>query len=86
MGTECLFVTQVDLADRMAAAVAEAGEFIDRGAKRRDDLYFLNNTEEPAILIEVCFVDSQLDADLYHGHFGEICEAIADTLEAAKVA
>ena len=35
--------------------------FINRGAKKRTDLFFLNNTEMPAILMEVCFVDSEAD-------------------------
>ena len=58
MGTEVLFVTQPTLAGEMSAAIANAGDFIDRGAKKRTDLFFLNSTEMPAILIETCFVDS----------------------------
>lgn len=76
-GTECWYVTQADLADRVSAAIAEGGQFIDRGPKKSTGLYFLNNTDEPAILIEVCFVDSKADADLYHQHFDDICEALA---------
>jgi hypothetical protein len=53
---------------------------IDRGAKKRTDLYFLNSTEMPAILIEVCFVDSEADCIAYRDHFDEICAAIADVL------
>jgi len=34
----------------------------------------------PAILIEVCFVDSAADADMYGSQFGEICDAIAGVL------
>jgi hypothetical protein len=77
MGTECLFVTQEDLASEVAAAISHASGFINRGPKERDDLFFLNNTSEPAILIEVCFVDSTADAELYDRNFGEICEAIS---------
>ena len=47
-----LLVTQPTLAGEMSAAIAEAGGFIDRGAKKRTDLFFLNNTEMPAVLIE----------------------------------
>jgi hypothetical protein len=50
---------------------------LNRGPKKRSDLYFLNNTNEPAILIEVCFVDSSADANLYRTHFRAICGAIA---------
>jgi N-acetylmuramoyl-L-alanine amidase-like protein len=77
MGTEVLYVTQKSLAAKVSAAIADCG-FIDRGAKYRDDLFILNNTEKPAILIEVCFVDSEADAEIYRTHFDLICESIAD--------
>jgi N-acetylmuramoyl-L-alanine amidase len=80
MGTECLFLTQQTLASKVASAMASAGHFINRGPKKRTDLYFLNQTEEPAVLLEVCFVDSQADADLYRQHFTSICLAIAEAL------
>jgi N-acetylmuramoyl-L-alanine amidase len=80
MGVEVLYVTQGELAGQLSAAIAQAGGFINRGAKKRTDLYFLNNTDEPAILIEVCFVDSTSDANLYDGNLDTICDAIADVL------
>ena len=83
MGTECLYVTQNTLAGEMSSAIAECG-FINRGPKKRTDLFFLNNTDKPAILIETCFVDSAADADIYHKHFEGICEAIADVLGGAE--
>ena len=79
MGTECLYLSQADLAADVADAIASCG-FIDRGGKKRTDLYFLNGTDAPAILIEVCFVDSKADADLYNAKFDEVCEAIAEVL------
>ena len=79
MGVEVLYVTQAPLAGQVSAAIADCG-FIDRGAKKRTDLFFLNNTEMPAILIEVCFVDSAADAEVYGTQFGEICDAIAGVL------
>lgn len=80
MGTECLYVTAEALAQKMAADIALASGLKNRGPKKRSDLYFLNQTEEPAILIEVCFVDSKADSDLYRAHFDEICAAIAQTI------
>lgn len=77
MGTEVLYLTQLALADELANAIADCG-FINRGAKERTDLFFLNNTAMPAILIEVCFVDSVRDAEIYGSQFGEICAAIAE--------
>lgn len=83
MGTEVLYCTQTALAADVSHAIAEAGNFIDRGAKKRTDLFFLNNTEMPSILIEVCFVDSTYDADYYREEFEGICCAIADVLGGA---
>jgi N-acetylmuramoyl-L-alanine amidase len=80
MGTECLYLTQLDLAADVADAIANAGKLIDRGPKKRTDLAFLNGTDEPAILIETCFVDSQADADLYRQNFDQICNAIAQAI------
>jgi N-acetylmuramoyl-L-alanine amidase/Putative peptidoglycan binding domain len=80
MGTECLYLTQQSLAAAVAGAMAKAGHFINRGAKQRTDLFFLNSTSKPAILLEVCFVDSQADADLYGEHFVSICHAIAESI------
>lgn len=79
MGTEVLYVTQEDLAAEVSSAIASIG-FIDRGAKKRTDLAFLNGTEMPAILIEVCFVDSEADAALYRKQFDSVCCVIADAL------
>jgi len=83
MGCEVLFVTQSALASEVSKAIASCG-FIDRGGKKRTDLFFLNNTEMPSILIEVCFVDSEADADLYGRAFDDICDAIADVLGGEK--
>jgi N-acetylmuramoyl-L-alanine amidase len=86
MGTEVLFVSQSALAGEMSAAIADAGDFINRGAKKRTDLFFLNNTEQPSILIEVCFVDSVADTDFYQTGFDAICSAISDVLGGAEEA
>ena len=79
MGVEVLYVTQTALAADISSAIAECG-FIDRGAKKRTDLFFLNSTDEPAILIEVCFVDSEADAEIYEENFEAVCSAICDVL------
>ena len=81
MGTEVLYQSQSTLAKEVSGVIAKAGEFINRGPKKRTDLYFLNKTNMPAILIEICFVDSQADADLYGKHFEDICQAIAVSLK-----
>jgi len=68
------------LADEVATAIARASGLIDRGPKKRTDLFFLNNTEEPAILIETCFVDSSADVAIYQDKFEDICQAIAQAI------
>ena len=80
MGCEVLYVTQQELAGQVSMAISAAGELINRGPKKRTDLFFLNNTDMPAILLEVCFVDSEADASLYQKNFDKICEAIADVI------
>ena len=72
-GCEVFYTTADALAIDLSATMAYTAGFIDRGGKHTDDLFFLNNTAAPAVLIEVCFVDSQADVDLYHEHFDELC-------------
>lgn len=79
MGTEVLYITQATLAGQLSSAISSVG-FINRGPKKRTDLFFLNNTEMPAVLLEICFVDSEADADIYTVHFDTICDKIADLL------
>lgn len=84
-GVECLYLTQKDLADNVSAAIARAGGFTDRGPKKRTDLFFLNNTDEPAILIETCFCDNDEDSQKYRARFNEICSAIAEALSGEEI-
>jgi hypothetical protein len=84
-GTEVLYVNHdiEPIAARVAMAIAEASGLINRGTHHRSDLYFLNKTVAPAILIEVCFVDAQADVDAYEEYFDDICVAIANCAEPA---
>lgn len=81
-GTETLYLTGrgLEVAAKVSKAISDASGLRDRGAKRRTDLGFLNRTQQPAILIEVCFVDSTTDVRLYQQHFATICAAIANAL------
>ena len=38
------------------------------------------NTAAPAVLLEICFVDSEADAEIYRENFADIIEAMADVL------
>ncbi|MCD4839756.1 N-acetylmuramoyl-L-alanine amidase [Neobacillus sedimentimangrovi] len=80
MGTEVLHYNAAGLASSISKAIAKAGGFKDRGGKQRKDLYFLKKTTKTAILIEVCFVDSSADRDLYKKNFEAICKAIAEQI------
>jgi len=80
MGTECLYVTQSTLASKIAQAQASSGGFINRGAKKRTDLHFLNATAKPAVLTEICFVDSATDVGLWEENHEAVCQALAYAL------
>jgi len=84
MGCEVLYQTQQELAQSVADSICSAAALKNRGAKKRTDLFFLNKTDEAAILIEVCFVDSSADAELYEARFERICLAIANVLSGAQ--
>ena len=58
--------------------------FKDRGVKKIGNLYFLNKTKKPSILIEVCFVDDKDDVKLYKKKKDEIAEAIASAIISYK--
>ena len=75
-GTECLYLTQAELAKKVSSTISVSGKLVDRGPKKRTDLKFLNATNAPAILIEVCFVDSQADVEAYETNFEAICAAL----------
>ena len=82
MGCEVLYVssTGMEIADVVVDRICDVSGLINRGPKKRTDLAFLNGTEEPAILIETCFVDSRADCDIYEQNYDVICSAIADAI------
>lgn len=83
-GTECLYypgnATTQAMAGALSKAVAGAMGITNRGAKARDDLYFLKNTKVNALLLEVCFIDSASDMISYNVHIDAIILAIIKTL------
>jgi N-acetylmuramoyl-L-alanine amidase len=81
MGCEVLFLTQETTAREVSAAIAKAGELIDRGPKHRTNLAFLNQTIAPAILLELAFCDSKPDCELLQKNFEVICLAVAETID-----
>jgi peptidoglycan hydrolase-like protein with peptidoglycan-binding domain len=85
MGTECLYVTQDDLARKVADGIAGVTGLPNRGAKYRSDLFFLNSTAKPSVLVETVFVDSQTDAEVYEETFSEICASLASSLSGMMI-
>lgn len=85
LGVEVLYYDQSGLAANVSKAIANASGLRNRGAKQRKELYFLRKTAKPAILIEVCFVTSTADVELYQKNFDAICRAIAETLSGKKI-
>jgi N-acetylmuramoyl-L-alanine amidase len=77
MGCECLYITQSSLAAAVSSAMAGALDLPNRGAKYRSDLFVLNQTEEPCILLECCFVDSSADTEAWRANFEDFCQATA---------
>ena len=80
MGVEVCYYSASGLASQVSKAIADAAGLINRGSKQRTGLYFLRRCSKPAILIEVCFVDSVKDVALYRANFENICQAIAKSL------
>ncbi|MFJ7952107.1 N-acetylmuramoyl-L-alanine amidase [Lysinibacillus sp. NPDC096418] len=80
IGTEVLYYDAVLLATTMSKAISDTSGLKNRGAKKRQELAFLHRTTMPAILIEVCFVNSIEDVKLYEMHFESICRVIAEVL------
>src|SRR5215472_7260738 len=81
-GVEVLFTSDEghNIASPLSEAISVAGTFTNRGAKERNDLAFLNGTDETAVLIETCFCDNTGDSNNYNGRFEDICRVIAESL------
>ena len=77
-GTETLYksTTGKKYAEQVTKSLGKL--YKQRGAKLRNDLYWLNKTNAPAILIEVCFVDSKVDTDLYNKNIDYTAKLIAE--------
>ena len=56
-----------DVSDRICLAISEKLGIRNRGSKFTQNLYVLNNTDSKAVLIECCFVDSEIDYDAWSG-------------------
>lgn len=77
-GTETLYKTTSGkkYAEQVTKSLGKM--YKQRGAKQRTDLYWLNRTNAPAILIECCFVDSKADTDKYLSNKAYTAKLIAE--------
>lgn len=64
MGTEVLVYSSFPEAKRVLKALVDLG-FKDRGVKEKPGFYEIRNTKMKAMIIEVCFTDSEADVALY---------------------
>lgn len=82
-GTECYYMegntTTKALASALSANVAQALRLPDRGEKTKD-LYFIKNTSDPALLLEVCFIDNAKDVEAFLSKIDAVAKAIFTTL------
>ncbi|MCI9975949.1 N-acetylmuramoyl-L-alanine amidase [Clostridioides difficile] len=86
MGTETIYKTNNGkvYAERVNKKLATV--FKNRGAKSDiRGLYWLRNTKAPAILIEVCFVDSKADTDYYIKNKNTVAKLIAEGILNKKI-
>jgi N-acetylmuramoyl-L-alanine amidase len=81
VGTEVFYESNdgSEWAKKIVDAMADSSGLINRGAKD-GNLYFLSNTAAVAVLLEICFVNSKADVEIYHEKFEQICQAIATTI------
>lgn len=64
-------------AREVSRELASALGLPNRGAKSTAGLYVLNHTDMPAVLIEVCFVDNESDAEAWHATtWDDLCGAV----------
>ena len=80
MGCEVFAESQMELAADVSAAMADALDLPDRGAKDGSGLFFISHTDAPALLLEVVFCDAKVDCDSFRENFDYLVNAIADVL------
>lgn len=81
-GTEVLHysVKNGPLAARMSTAIARRIGTVDRGAKKRDGLGWLNKTLPPALIVEVLFLNNDREAVMIK-HSGFASKVAAGIME-----
>lgn len=80
-GVESLVYNLYGTAAQMAANINEQLEqvgFVNHGVNERRNLVVLNRTQMPAVLVEVGFINTDADNQLFDERFDDIAQAIAN--------
>ena len=80
-GVETLVYNRYSQAAELAENINEELEqvgFINLGVNERPNLIVLNSTQMPAVLVEVGFINTDADNQIYDTRFDEVAQAIAD--------
>lgn len=80
-GIESLVYNRYGAAAQMAYNInqqLEAVGFLNQGVNERTNLVVLNRTQMPAVLVEVGFINTDADNQLFDARFYDIAQAIAD--------
>ena len=80
-GVESLVYNLYSEAARLAYNIntrLEAVGFVNQGVNERKNLVVLRRTQMPAVLVEVGFINTDADNQLFDERFDEIAQAIAD--------
>lgn len=80
-GVESLVYSRYGAAAQMADNInqqLEAVGFLNQGVNERTNLVVLNSTQMPAVLVEVGFMNTDADNQLFDERFDDIAQAIAD--------
>ena len=78
-GTETLYKSfnGQRLANDIQSQLIRSINTVDRGVKKRDDLWVLNGTDATAVLVEMAFIDNDDDLEMLNNDLDTIVRAIA---------
>ena len=78
-GTETLYKSfnGQRLANDIQSQIIRSINTVDRGVKKRDDLWVLNGTDATAVLVEMAFIDNEEDHAILTNDLDTIVRAIA---------
>lgn len=78
-GTETLYKSYngQQLAQLIQDQIINSINTVDRGIKKRDDLWVLNGTDTVAVLVEMAFIDNDEDLEILNNDLDTIVRAIA---------